>query len=355
MPTKTLSRPRFIVVFGLLLLLLPGVASAQGLLFFSGNGSSLAIPGVPFQGKLVGHYMKDQRDGTRVPADISGSIARDSMGRVRLSEQANQPTIDEILDPVTGTEFVWNGGSTVVMHATNLRRPPWYVTLPASTIEAVREASSEERRPDTVTREDLGKKTIEGLTTTGTRITIQEPNGNLVHEMWVADNLKIAVVDTFTEPQGGPQTIEIQDIHSGDPDPTLFAPPPGLTVQENGRPEGVFGGTSYSPLPRPPDAPAEPRIKVSSEVAAAKLVSQTKPVAPDLAQRAHITGDVVLHVIIAQDGTIESLQVVSGHPLLVQAAVDAVRQWRYTPTLLNGMPVAVDTTITIPFGAGGTP
>ena len=56
-----------------------------------------------------------------------------------------------------------------------------------------------------------------------------------------------------------------------------------------------------------------------------------------------------LHAIIAKDGTIQNLEVIAGHPLLVQAALDAVRQWRYQPTLLNGEPVEVDTTIDVIF------
>jgi protein TonB len=61
----------------------------------------------------------------------------------------------------------------------------------------------------------------------------------------------------------------------------------------------------------------------------------------------------VLRAIIGKDGSVAELQVVSGHPLLVKAAVDAVRQWRYKPTLLNGEPVEVDTTITVSFRLGG--
>ena len=60
-----------------------------------------------------------------------------------------------------------------------------------------------------------------------------------------------------------------------------------------------------------------------------------------------------MHAIIDKEGKVAELQVVSGHPLLVQSARDAVRQWRYEPTLLNGEPVEVDTTITVTFTMGG--
>ena len=73
---------------------------------------------------------------------------------------------------------------------------------------------------------------------------------------------------------------------------------------------------------------------------------------PALAKTAHVSGTVVLHAIIAKDGSIQELQFVSGPPLLMKAAMDAVREWRYRPTLLNGEPVEVDTTIDVVFTLG---
>jgi len=68
-----------------------------------------------------------------------------------------------------------------------------------------------------------------------------------------------------------------------------------------------------------------------------------------LALRARIWGDVVLHAIISKDGEIQELTLVSGHPMLAPAAIEAVRQWRYRPYLLNGEPVEVETTVTVTF------
>ena len=86
---------------------------------------------------------------------------------------------------------------------------------------------------------------------------------------------------------------------------------------------------------------------------AAKIVAQPQPLYPALARQARIQGNVVLHAIIDKDGRVGQLEVVSGHPLLVQSALDAVKQWRYQPTQLNGDPVEVDTTITVTFVLGG--
>ncbi|MFZ1032393.1 MAG: energy transducer TonB, partial [Candidatus Acidiferrales bacterium] len=95
------------------------------------------------------------------------------------------------------------------------------------------------------------------------------------------------------------------------------------------------------------------RIRVSGNVAAAKLIRQVTPIYPTIAKTAHISGTVTLHAIISKDGSIEQLEYVSGPPLLMRNAMDAVRQWRYNPTLLNGEPVEVDTTISVVFTLGG--
>jgi protein TonB len=114
--------------------------------------------------------------------------------------------------------------------------------------------------------------------------------------------------------------------------------------------QGIIGGAS---LPPPPKAPTPSRIKQGGNVTAASILSQTRPIYPALARQARIQGSVVLHAIIDKEGKVAQLEVVSGHPLLVQAALDAVKQWRYKPTLLNGDPVEVDTTITVTFTMGG--
>jgi protein TonB len=74
-----------------------------------------------------------------------------------------------------------------------------------------------------------------------------------------------------------------------------------------------------------------------------------QPVYPEDARLGRISGTVRLHVIIGTDGTMKQLEVISGHPMLQKAALDAVRQWRYQQTLLNGEPVEVDTTIDVIF------
>jgi protein TonB len=79
----------------------------------------------------------------------------------------------------------------------------------------------------------------------------------------------------------------------------------------------------------------------------AMLIHRVEPVYPPLARQIHREGQVELHAIISTDGTIQSLQVVSGDALFLRSAQDAVSQWRYRPTVLNGQPVEIDTYITV--------
>jgi protein TonB len=91
------------------------------------------------------------------------------------------------------------------------------------------------------------------------------------------------------------------------------------------------------------------RITVGGNVQAAKLIKQVQPVYPPLARQARIQGTVIFTAIIGVDGRIQNLTLVSGHPLLVPAAQEAIKQWVYQPTLLNGEPVEVVTQIYVNF------
>ena len=123
-----------------------------------------------------------------------------------------------------------------------------------------------------------------------------------------------------------------------------------------GTPGGVLGGIIGSvpiaapPPPPPPVKASTPkRITIGGNVQQAKLVRQPKPVYPQLAKQARISGVVHLAAVISKDGTIQDLKVISGHPLLIPSALEAVKQWVYQPTLLNGEPVEVSTQIDVNF------
>jgi len=103
-----------------------------------------------------------------------------------------------------------------------------------------------------------------------------------------------------------------------------------------------------APLVMSPTAPthSDPtRIRVGGSVQGRKLIRSVQPIYPADAKSRHVTGTVLLHVIVAQDGSVQEIEVVSGPDELRQSAIDAVKQWRFKPTLLNGKPVEVDTKI----------
>ncbi|HTR45986.1 MAG TPA: TonB family protein [Verrucomicrobiae bacterium] len=119
---------------------------------------------------------------------------------------------------------------------------------------------------------------------------------------------------------------------------------------------GARAQDQNGPIKAPPASTPRPaRIRVGGNVQAAGLIHRVDPVYPQIAKAAHVSGTVVLHVIVAKDGSIEKVEYVSGPPLLQQAAMDAVQQWKYTPTLLNGEPVEVDTTVQVVFTLGDAP
>ena len=137
-------------------------------------------------------------------------------------------------------------------------------------------------------------------------------------------------------------------------------PPSAADMQlSQGVPGGIPGGLGLAglggappPPPPPPVTVAPPKvsqIKVGGNVIAANLLKKIAPAYPPLAKAARVQGVVRFSAIIGKDGTIQNLQLMSGHPMLVASATDALKQWVYKPTLLNGEPVEVVTTIDVNF------
>jgi protein TonB len=116
---------------------------------------------------------------------------------------------------------------------------------------------------------------------------------------------------------------------------------------------GVMGGILNSANTAIPKVATPQRVRVSTGVATGLLIKKVTPNYPQLAKQARIQGTVVLQAEISKDGTIQNLQLISGHPMLAPAAIEAVRQWRYKPYLLNGEPVAVETTVQVNFSLSG--
>jgi len=129
--------------------------------------------------------------------------------------------------------------------------------------------------------------------------------------------------------------------------------PEGPKTGEDGQPYYPYAGNKNLPDGfvndhGPTVRPSGPK-RVISQLDEGQLVNRVEPIYPHIAAISGIQGQVKLHAIIARDGRIQSLNVISGHPLLAHAALDAVEKWRYRPYVLNGERVEVETFITINF------
>jgi protein TonB len=116
---------------------------------------------------------------------------------------------------------------------------------------------------------------------------------------------------------------------------------------------GVLGSVLSSMPTSVPKAATPQRVRVSQGVSQGLLVHKVTPQYPPLARQARIQGVVVLQALIGKDGGIQNLHVVSGHPMLTNSALEAVKEWKYKPYYLNGEPVEVETTINVNFSLSG--
>ncbi|HEX7960856.1 MAG TPA: energy transducer TonB [Terriglobales bacterium] len=127
-------------------------------------------------------------------------------------------------------------------------------------------------------------------------------------------------------------------------------PPDGgpFSIGQTGPPDAIRNlFSSHGPTVLRPAPPTQPlRLSHLDE---GRLLQKVQPTYPVMAKQLRVQGDVVLTALIAKDGSIEGLKVLSGHPLLIRAALDAVSQWRYKPYILNGSPVEVETRIEVAF------
>jgi periplasmic protein TonB len=140
------------------------------------------------------------------------------------------------------------------------------------------------------------------------------------------------------------------------------APPPVMSASgvvggvpggvPGGQMGGVIGGIISSTPMAVPKVSVQ-RVRVSQGVSQGLLIKKVQPSYPPLARQARIQGTVTLQAEISKDGTIENLRLMSGHPMLAPAAIEAVKQWRYKPYMLNGEPVAVETTVMVNFTLSG--
>jgi periplasmic protein TonB len=144
----------------------------------------------------------------------------------------------------------------------------------------------------------------------------------------------------------------IEEPHGVQPEPVLTPSPDSFAIPT----EGVVGGIALDdprewPSVAPPPVSAEPAapVRVGGAIRPPRRIVQVSPEYPAIARAARVTGVVILETVIAEDGRVRDVRVLLSVPLLDAAAMDAVRKWQFTPTLLNGVPVPVVMTVTVSF------
>jgi periplasmic protein TonB len=120
---------------------------------------------------------------------------------------------------------------------------------------------------------------------------------------------------------------------------------------EGGVPGGVLGGVvgGLPSAPPPPPPPPSAPVRVGGNIKAPAKIKHVSPVYPPIAQSARVAGMVIIEATIGADGRVKDVKILKSIPLLDQAALDAVKQWTFTPTTLNGVPVPVIMTVTVNF------
>jgi len=153
-------------------------------------------------------------------------------------------------------------------------------------------------------------------------------------------------------PMVAPPTIEPESSDHAIPNTAPFGPGSGNVPSNLGDPDGVPGGDLLAPpLPVVPPPAVQPKevVRVGLGVTAPQKIRHVAPIYPPIALAARREGVVILEAVIGEEGSVRDVKVLRSVPLLDQAAIDAVRQWRFTPTLLSGEPVPVVMTVTVAF------
>jgi TonB family protein len=303
---------------------------------------------------------------------------------------ANFPLRLQLAGPGKGPiEVRWNPKSTLIVQAragrlvvTEANQPPRIIPLALSQLE-------------------VGHLTYQQQTDRAElRLEVVDPSGSVAEESAMsgtpgATPAASAIAPRAAVPVAGPAAVPATSITTAvtaaapltagapataaapaanRPEPRAFTPPSvNRAVEPNSivdAPPAVDASPAapisliYAPVPRtslppPPPAavvpaltPASARIRVDGNLQAAKLVKQIAPVYPPLAKTARVQGTIRFQAVIGKDGVIRNLEVIGGPPLLRPAAIDAVKQWTYRPTLLNGQAVEVNTTIEVLFSLG---
>jgi TonB family protein len=320
--------------------------SADPQLIPDGSGVTVDLMGSQVMHRSPVYYSREAL-AKKVEGVVVAQVKLDDSGSVVDASILSGP--DDLRKPVLQSLLSWHftkdaaGGTRQVSVRFSVPEP---AQAPAATIErqsvtveAPRLAAAANATPKTVTPTpsfpNAAVHTIRSITVEGLGIPTDE----------VLGKLPLHVNDEWT-PEGMNKLMDA--LHQVDEHLTAslsHVPPSDVGIR-------ITAARNDAPAPRietalPPPVPGV--INVGGRVQASKLISNPQPVYPTIARQARISGTVELQVVIDPTGHIQQANVVSGHPLLRQAALDAVIQWVYQPTLLNEKPVSVATTVDVIF------
>jgi TonB family protein len=327
------------------------------------------IPGAPSDDNIrMGRQAIDEFKGV-LTLDPDNLAAIDGLGSILYNMAAGPPfnpdTFKESakyhsmhiqLKPDDPEPYFWLGviDWTLVDHANRELRAEYNAEHPANQIHDDEPLPLEVRMKYV---QEYGRIVDDGMAKLRKAIALRPdydaaiPYLNLLYRQKAAQAVRIRLVQSPLVRQTGPTT--------GISSPS--------SVPESAEATQSQGDQQIAAPPQPPPPPPPPpatggnstgqptRIRIGGNVHPPKLLSAPPPVYPMLARQARIQGDVVLNAVITKDGNVTDLRVISGHPLLVQAAMDAVRKWKYQTTLLDGNPVEVEMTITVHFALADHP
>ena len=280
------------------------------------------IPGVPFSATLAVENVHLLPDGSKAKGTTLLHIARDSKGRTHNEdrpydmEASGPPDRIIIIDPTIAKEIVLKPAT---MHAT------------VSTLKPIAGNSNLTTNP-VIPSEDLGLSTMEGLEVHGSGSSWDLPadadsKRSAIHirnESWFSNELRVVMLQKHSNSRGESQLYRVTDLNRMEPDPAIFQMPANFQVDSD-------------------------FTQIEPEIAEANLIQRVDPVYPPLAKTVGVHGTVEFTVMIGEDGSVMSTNLLKGHPLLVLAARDAVMQWKYQPVLLNGKAVSVSTKVVVEF------
>ena len=348
-----------------------------------------AVKNAPFSGEMVCEYIQTLADGNRIANRTNIIIHRDGEGRIRRetslkiwdasSGAYKEHKTIQVSDPFGGQNFTLDPQNRTARKfpVRPIREIAGITTLQAVTVGGIADRTA--IAPGIVSvpslvrplgrfgvnaetkNESLGSQMIEGVEAEGTRITHTIPAGAMgnerpieaTYERWYSKELQLDVLIKSVDPRSGESTQQMTKISRGEPDPALFEIPPDYTVQEVAPNLAAMNGTGSGEAARAGLLSEKMRnstVGLGDGAAPKPMSASLKPTIlykvrasyTEDARRNRIEGEVVLSVVFAANGTINSIRVVRGLPDgLTEKAIEAALKTRFQPAVENGAPVSV--------------